>query len=100
MPFVNTMFLKMARQFSRGDVISFDWLCSQVPSEKKGIQFGPDPDPDRIVPVGMVWYSFFYRVVPSVPNPTLFGPPGSGSFIRGTDTDPKTVIKPLISTIL
>jgi ATP-dependent RNA helicase SUPV3L1/SUV3 len=30
MPFVNTMFLKMARQFSRGDVISFDWLCSQV----------------------------------------------------------------------
>ena len=30
MPFVNTMFLKMARQFSRGEVISFDWLCSQV----------------------------------------------------------------------
>ena len=30
MPFVNTMFLKMARQFSRGELVSFDWLCSQV----------------------------------------------------------------------
>jgi len=30
MPFVNTMFLKMARQYSKGDLISFDWLCTQV----------------------------------------------------------------------
>jgi hypothetical protein len=48
MPFVNTMFLKMARQFSRGDVISFDWLCSQVRRSSLGrirIQFLPDPDP-------------------------------------------------------
>ena len=32
MPFVCTMFLKMARQYSRGELISFDWLCSQVNS--------------------------------------------------------------------
>ena len=30
MPFVCTMFLKMARQYSKGEVISFDWLCGQV----------------------------------------------------------------------
>jgi len=30
MAFVNTMFLKMARQFSRGDLVSFNWLCTQV----------------------------------------------------------------------
>jgi len=30
MPFVCTMFLKMARQYSKGEIISFDWLCGQV----------------------------------------------------------------------
>lgn len=30
MPFVCAMFLKMARQFSKGEVLSFDWLCTQV----------------------------------------------------------------------
>ena len=30
MAFVCTMFLKMARQYSKGEVISFDWLCAQV----------------------------------------------------------------------
>jgi len=30
MPFVNTMFIKIARQFSKGDLITFDWLCTQV----------------------------------------------------------------------
>ena len=30
MPFVCTMFLKMSRQYSRGELISFDWLCNQI----------------------------------------------------------------------
>lgn len=30
MPLVCTMFLKMARQYSKGELITFDWLCSQV----------------------------------------------------------------------
>jgi len=30
MAFVNTMFLKITRQFSVGELISFDWLCTQV----------------------------------------------------------------------
>jgi len=30
MPFVCAMFLKMSRQFSKGEVLSFDWLCTQV----------------------------------------------------------------------
>jgi len=30
MPLVCTMFLKMARHFSKGELITFDWLCSQV----------------------------------------------------------------------
>lgn len=30
MPFVCTSFMKMARQYSKGDLVSFDWLCSQV----------------------------------------------------------------------
>lgn len=29
-PFVCTMFLKFARQFSRGELITFDWLCHQI----------------------------------------------------------------------
>jgi len=40
MPFVNSMFLKMVRQYSKGDLISFDWLCSQI-----GWPFSP---PDTI----------------------------------------------------
>ncbi|XP_040574555.1 ATP-dependent RNA helicase SUV3 homolog, mitochondrial [Lepeophtheirus salmonis] len=30
MPFVCTMFLKYTRQFSQGEVITFDWLCHQI----------------------------------------------------------------------
>jgi len=30
MPLLCTMFLKMARQYSKGELITFDWLCSQV----------------------------------------------------------------------
>lgn len=30
MPFLCTMFLKMSRQYSKGELVSFDWLCSQV----------------------------------------------------------------------
>jgi len=30
MPLVCTMFLKMARHYSKGELITFDWLCSQV----------------------------------------------------------------------
>ena len=30
MPLLCTMFLKMARQYSKGELINFDWLCSQV----------------------------------------------------------------------
>ena len=30
MPFVCTMFLKITRQFSRGELITFDWICHQV----------------------------------------------------------------------
>jgi len=30
MPLVCTMFLKMARQYSRGELVNFDWLCSQL----------------------------------------------------------------------
>merc|ERR1711874_962513 len=30
MPFVCAMFMKMSRQFSKGEVLSFDWLCTQV----------------------------------------------------------------------
>ena len=41
MPFVCTMFLKIARQFSRGELITFDWLCHQV-----GWPFSP---PDTIL---------------------------------------------------
>jgi len=41
MPFVCAMFLKMARQFSKGEVLTFDWLCSQV-----GWPFSP---PDTIL---------------------------------------------------
>ena len=33
MPLVCTMFLKMARQYSKGELVTFDWLCSQVNSE-------------------------------------------------------------------
>ena len=41
MPFVCTMFLKIARQFSRGELVTFDWLCHQV-----GWPFSP---PDTIL---------------------------------------------------
>ena len=41
MPFVCTMFLKIARQFSRGELITFDWICHQV-----GWPFSP---PDTIL---------------------------------------------------
>jgi len=41
MPFLCTMFLKMARQYSKGELISFDWLCTQV-----GWPFSP---PDTIL---------------------------------------------------
>ena len=41
MPFVCTMFLKIARQFSRGELITFDWMCHQV-----GWPFSP---PDTIL---------------------------------------------------
>eukprot|EP00092_Neocalanus_flemingeri_P021974 GFUD01023831.1.p1 GENE.GFUD01023831.1~~GFUD01023831.1.p1 ORF type:complete len:820 (-),score=227.95 GFUD01023831.1:113-2572(-) len=41
MPLVCTMFLKMARQYSKGELITFDWLCSQV-----GWPFSP---PDTIL---------------------------------------------------
>jgi ATP-dependent RNA helicase SUPV3L1/SUV3 len=30
MPFVCSMFLKFARQYSRSDVVTFNWLCTQV----------------------------------------------------------------------
>jgi len=30
MPLVCTMFLKMARQYSKGELVNFDWLCSQL----------------------------------------------------------------------
>lgn len=30
MPFVCSMFLKFARQFSKNDTVTFDWLCSNV----------------------------------------------------------------------
>ena len=30
MPLVCTMFLKMARQYSKGDLVTFDWLCTQI----------------------------------------------------------------------
>ena len=30
MPFVCTMFLKKERQYSKGELIPFDWLCGQV----------------------------------------------------------------------
>jgi ATP-dependent RNA helicase SUPV3L1/SUV3 len=30
MPFVCAMFLKKARQYSKGELITFDWLCGQV----------------------------------------------------------------------
>ena len=30
MPLLCTMFLKMARQYSKGELVNFDWLCSQV----------------------------------------------------------------------
>ncbi len=115
MPFVNTMFLKMARQFSRGDVISFDWLCSQVPpSEKMGnpvlgrirILFGPDPDREpliRILPVGMV--QFFLQSYTQCSRSYVFGPPGSRSVIQrygseSSESSSKIVRKPLISTVL
>ena len=41
MPLVCTMFLKIARQFSVGELITFDWLCHQV-----GWPFSP---PDTIL---------------------------------------------------
>ena len=41
MPFVCTMFLKIARQFSKGELLTFDWLCHQV-----GWPFSP---PDTIL---------------------------------------------------
>ncbi len=41
MPFVCSMFLKIARQFSRGEMLTFDWLCHQV-----GWPFAP---PDTIL---------------------------------------------------
>lgn len=41
MPFVCTMFLKVSRQFSRGELITFNWLCHQV-----GWPFSP---PDTIL---------------------------------------------------
>lgn len=41
MPFVTTMYLKFARQFSKGEVVTFDWLCHQV-----GWPFSP---PDTIL---------------------------------------------------
>ena len=41
MPFVCTMFLKIARQFSKGELVTFDWLCHQV-----GWPFSP---PDTIM---------------------------------------------------
>jgi len=41
MPFVCTMFLKITRQFSRGELITFDWICHQV-----GWPFSP---PDTIL---------------------------------------------------
>ncbi len=41
MPFVTTMFLKIVRQFSLGEVLTFDWLCHQV-----GWPFSP---PDTII---------------------------------------------------
>ena len=41
MPFVVTMYLKIVRQFSRGELITFDWLCHQV-----GWPFSP---PDTIL---------------------------------------------------
>ena len=41
MPFVCTMFLKIARQFSRGELLTFDWMCHQV-----GWPFSP---PDTIL---------------------------------------------------
>ncbi|XP_014670321.1 PREDICTED: ATP-dependent RNA helicase SUPV3L1, mitochondrial-like [Priapulus caudatus] len=30
MPFICTMFLKFARQYSHGEAITFDWLCRQI----------------------------------------------------------------------
>jgi len=30
MPFVCTMFLKYSRQYSKGELVTFDWLCGQV----------------------------------------------------------------------
>ena len=30
MPFVCTMFMKIVRQYSRGELITFDWLCHQL----------------------------------------------------------------------
>ena len=30
MPLVCSMFLKMARQYSKGELVNFDWLCSQL----------------------------------------------------------------------
>eukprot|EP00095_Tigriopus_kingsejongensis_P000643 maker-scaffold552_size138156-snap-gene-0.24 protein:Tk00643 transcript:maker-scaffold552_size138156-snap-gene-0.24-mRNA-1 annotation:"hypothetical protein D910_00282" len=41
MPFVCTMFLKISRQYSRGELITFDWLCHQI-----GWPFSP---PDTIL---------------------------------------------------
>jgi len=29
-PFVSTMFVKIARQYSKGDLVTFDWLCTQI----------------------------------------------------------------------
>jgi len=29
-PFVSTMFVKIVRQFSKGNLITFDWLCTQI----------------------------------------------------------------------
>jgi hypothetical protein len=41
MPFVCTMYLKIVRQYSRGELVSFDWLCHQI-----GWPFSP---PDTIL---------------------------------------------------
>ena len=30
MPLVCTMFMKIARQFSNGELVTFDWLCHQI----------------------------------------------------------------------
>jgi hypothetical protein len=89
MPFVNTMFLKMARQFSRGDVISFDWLCSQVRRSSLGrirIRIGSLSSGSCL----LVWYKIYFlsRVIPSVPepdpDPTFLDLPDPYLLFRGT----------------